>query len=118
MTISGLVTDTTSATATIDDGTGEVRLGGVAIADALSILEPGDAIEVAGMVQQDGRGLLVEGDAESVIDVPGVRESAAVVDGDLAAPAHRPDVPRRARDERTRALEPIHDRAARRAVRR
>jgi hypothetical protein len=85
VTISGLVTDTTSATATIDDGTGEVRLGGVAIADALSILEPGDAIEVAGMVQQDGRGLLVEGDAESVIDVPGVRESAAVVDGDLAA---------------------------------
>ena len=85
VTISGLVTDTTSATATIDDGTGEVRLGGAAIADALSMLEPGDAVEVAGTVQQDGRGLIVEGDAESVIEVPGARESAAAVNGGLAA---------------------------------
>jgi hypothetical protein len=77
VTVSGLVTDTTGSTATIDDGTGEVRLGGPAIGDVLSMLEPGDAIEVTGVVEQDGEGLLVEASPESVVEVPGARGSAS-----------------------------------------
>jgi hypothetical protein len=51
-----------SGTATIDDGTGQVRVGGPAAADALAILEPGDAIEVTGLVREDDLGLFIEAD--------------------------------------------------------
>jgi hypothetical protein len=87
VTLSGLVTGTTSVAATIDDGTGEVRFGGPAVVDALAMLEAGDAVEVTGTVQQDGQGLIVETDPESMIDVPGVHESTAGVDGGLSAAA-------------------------------
>ena len=45
VTVAGLVTDTATSTATIDDGTGEVRIGGASAAEAISMLEPGDAID-------------------------------------------------------------------------
>jgi hypothetical protein len=87
VTVSGLVTGTTRVAATIDDGTGEVRFGGPAIVDALAMLEAGDAIEVTGTVQQDGQGLIVEADPESMIDVPGAHDASAGVDGGLPAAA-------------------------------
>jgi hypothetical protein len=87
VTVSGLVTGTTSVAATIDDGTGEVRFGGPAVVDALAMLEAGDAIEVTGTVQQDGLGLIVEADPESIINVPGAHDASAGVDGGLSAAA-------------------------------
>ena len=71
VTVAGLVTDTATGTATIDDGTGEVRIGGPSAADALAMLEPGDAIEVTGQVGQDDLGLIIEVNPASVIDMPG-----------------------------------------------
>ena len=71
VTISGLVTDCDGATATVADGTGEVRIGGSAAADAISLLEPGDAVEVEGAVTRDSIGLLVEADVTSMITLSG-----------------------------------------------
>jgi len=71
VTVAGLVTDTASGTATIDDGTGQVRVGGPAAADALAILGPGDAIEVTGLVREDDLGLFIEADPVSILDLPG-----------------------------------------------
>jgi hypothetical protein len=87
VTVSGLVTATTDSTATINDGTGEVRLGGRSIADVLSMLEPGDAIEVTGVVEQDGEGLLVEASPDSVVDVPGARDSGSGQAGSVSGAA-------------------------------
>ena len=71
VTVAGLVTATAGGSATIDDGTGEVRVGGSSAAEALSKVEPGDAIEVTGIVRQDAEGLVVEVDPASIIDEPG-----------------------------------------------
>jgi hypothetical protein len=84
VTVAGLVTETAGSTATIDDGTGEVRLGGASAVDALSILEPGDAIEVTGLVKRDGQGLVIEVDPASIVDLPGDPESPAATDGSVA----------------------------------
>jgi hypothetical protein len=79
VTVAGLVTDTTTTTATVDDGTGSVVVVGAAAAEALSMLEPGDAIEVTGLVRQDDSGLTIEADPDSIVALPGAR------DGDPAA---------------------------------
>ena len=77
VTVAGLVTATAGGSATIDDGTGEVRGGGSSAADALSWVEPGDAIEVTGIVRQDAEGLVIEADPASIIDEPGSRAERA-----------------------------------------
>ena len=71
VTVVGLVTATADGEVTIDDGTGEVRVGGANAAEALSLLEPGDAVEVKGRVAQDDRGLLILADATSIVVLPG-----------------------------------------------
>jgi hypothetical protein len=71
--VAGLVTDTTTTTATVDDGTGSVVIGGAAAAEALSMLEPGDAIEVTGLVLHDDSGLALEADPDSIVALPGSR---------------------------------------------
>ncbi len=73
VTVAGLVTDTTTTTATVDDGTGSVVIGGAAAAEALSMLEPGDAIEVTGLVLHDDSGLALEADPDSIVALPGSR---------------------------------------------
>ena len=83
VTVAGLVTKTASGMATIDDGTGEVRVGGSAAADALAMLEPGDAIEVTGLLEQDEGGLIIKADPLSVVDLPGDRGEATTTPGDL-----------------------------------
>jgi|GEM_PF-1346042 hypothetical protein len=81
VTVAGLVTETASDTATIDDGTGQVRIGSPSAADVLTMLEPGDAIEVTGLVQQDDLGLIIEADPASIVDLPG--ETAPTADSGL-----------------------------------
>ncbi|MGA3056998.1 MAG: hypothetical protein ABSE70_03005 [Candidatus Limnocylindrales bacterium] len=71
VTVSGLVADSDGEQATVDDGTGEVRIGGTPAAEAIALLEPGDAIEVAGIVAQDQAGLLIAVDPMSMIALPG-----------------------------------------------
>ncbi len=71
VTVSGLVADSDGRQATVDDGTGEVRLGGPLATEAISLLEPGDAIEVAGIVAQDEIGLVIVVDPMSVVTLPG-----------------------------------------------
>jgi hypothetical protein len=71
VTVAGLVTDTAEGATTIDDGTGQVRVGGAEASDALAMLEPGDAIEVTGLVREDDEGLIVEADPASILDLPG-----------------------------------------------
>ena len=85
VTVAGLVTDTATSTATIDDGTGEVRIGGASAAEAISMLEPGDAIEVTGLVRTDGHGLILEVDGGSLVDAPGDRADPTATDGSAAA---------------------------------
>jgi hypothetical protein len=76
VTVAGLVTDTANGTATVDDGTGSVVIAGAAAAEALSMLEPGDAIEVTGLVRQDAFGLTIEADPGSIVALPGGRSTA------------------------------------------
>lgn len=71
VTVAGLVTDTANGTATVDDGTGSVVVVGAAAAEALSMLEPGDAVEVTGLVRQDAFGLTIEADPGSIVALPG-----------------------------------------------
>jgi hypothetical protein len=77
VTVVGLVTATGDGEVTIDDGTGEVRIGGPGAAEALSLLEPGDAVEVRGSVTQDERGLLIRADAASIVILPGGEADAS-----------------------------------------
>ena len=70
VTVVGLVTATDEGEVTIDDATGEVRIGGSGAAEALSLLEPGDAVEVTGNVAQDERGLLILADPASIVILP------------------------------------------------
>ena len=100
VTVAGLVTETAAGTATIDDGTGAVRVGGPSAAEALALLEPGDAIEVSGVVGYDrGGGLIVEVDPASIVSMPGdlgdhtagvPRATAVATDGPAAASAWGP----------------------------
>jgi hypothetical protein len=78
VTIAGLVTETSSGTATINDGTGAVRIGGADPAEAVGMLEPGDAVEVTGLVRTDGQGLIVEADPASIVAMPGDLGDGAV----------------------------------------
>jgi hypothetical protein len=71
VTVSGLVADSDGEQATVDDGTGSVRIGGSAAAEAIGLLEPGDAIEVSGIVAQDEAGLIISVDPMSMITLPG-----------------------------------------------
>jgi hypothetical protein len=77
VTVVGLVTATGDGEVTIDDGTGEVRIGGPGAAEALSLLELGDAVEVRGSVTQDERGLLIQADAASILILPGGEADAS-----------------------------------------
>ena len=77
VTVAGLIVDTGPATATLDDGTGRVRLGGAAASDALSLLEPGDAVEVTGLVSRDGDGWLIEVDPYRIVTLAGTGPDAA-----------------------------------------
>ena len=70
-TIAGLVTGVESGVATVEDGTGSARVGGSAAAAQIDMLEPGDAIEVTGMISVDELGPLLLADAESVVVLPG-----------------------------------------------
>jgi hypothetical protein len=79
VTVTGLVLDNEGGTATVDDGTGSVRVGGTAAEQAISVLSPGDAIEVTGVVARDAKGLLIDADPESIVDLP--------VDGSTPGPA-------------------------------
>jgi len=81
VTVAGLVTETASDTATIDDGTGQVRIGSASAADVLTVLEPGDAIEATGLVREDYQGLIIEADPASIVDLPG--EAAPTADSGL-----------------------------------
>ena len=84
VTVAGLVTTTTRDSVTIDDGTGEVRVGGPNAADVVGMLEPGDAIEATGLVRRDDQGLMIEVDPASIISLPGDREDAATTGDSLA----------------------------------
>jgi hypothetical protein len=69
VTVAGLVTATDSGTATIDDGTGAVRLGGRAAAEEIAMLQPGDAIEATGLVTRDASGLMIQADPASLVSL-------------------------------------------------
>ena len=86
VTVSGLVADSNGEQATVDDGTGHVRVGGSAATEAIALLEPGDAIEVAGIVAQDEAGLIIAVDPMSMITLPG----GASDDQSVTAPAIGP----------------------------
>jgi len=77
VTVVGLVTATGDGEVTIDDGTGEVRIGGPGAAETLSLLEPGDAVEVSGTVTQDEQGLLIRADVASIVILPGGEADAS-----------------------------------------
>ena len=74
---------TTPTTAMLDDGTGRIRLGGSAAADAIALLEPGDAVEVSGQVARDMDGWLIEVDPDRILALagttPGTTASSGVV---------------------------------------
>jgi hypothetical protein len=68
---------TAPATAMLDDGTGRIRLGGSAASDALSLLEPGDAVEVTGQVARDTDGWLIEVDPDRIVALAGTTPGTA-----------------------------------------
>ena len=76
VTLVGLVTATSNGELTIDDGTGAVRISGSDAAEALSLIEPGDAVEVRGRVTQDERGIVISVDAASIVVLPGEEAEA------------------------------------------
>jgi hypothetical protein len=98
VTVVGLVTATGDGEVTIDDGTGEVRIGGSDAAEALSLLEPGDAVEVKGSVVQDERGLLIRADAGSIVILPGAEAEASRDPGSVPELAAGSEVPSTSHD--------------------
>jgi hypothetical protein len=80
VTVTGLVLEKGDGTATLDDGTGRVRVGGSSAASAISALAPGDAVEVTGVVNRDDKGLLIEADPESIVDLPADRAAPIAED--------------------------------------
>jgi hypothetical protein len=87
--VSGLVVDSESGAATVDDGTGRVRIGGSAAAEAISMLEPGDAIEVGGLVQQDSVGWFIAADPASIVALAVVGDSESPATTTSPQPADR-----------------------------
>jgi hypothetical protein len=100
VTVAGLVVGTGGSTATLDDGTGTVELGGGEAAEALSLLEVGDAVEVTGLVWQAADGWRIDVDPERILALSGAdagwgqeraqstsRPSVGPAAGSLAAPA-------------------------------
>jgi hypothetical protein len=91
VTVAGLVTAALAGVVTIDDGTGEVRIGGASAAAALATVGPGDAIEVSGVVRQDDQGLLIEADPASIIDQPvGLGHAEPIVLASAGSPGTTP----------------------------
>jgi hypothetical protein len=94
-TIAGLVVDNTAGIATLSDGSGEARLGGLDAVAAIAMLEVGDAIEVTGVVESDATGLILAVDPDSIVDMPGVEvaapseETGSISAGPLAVTAGR-----------------------------
>jgi hypothetical protein len=64
--------------ASVADGTGEVRIGGAAAAAQISLLEPGDAVEVAGVVVADGIGRLIDVDPISMVTLSGGGQGSSI----------------------------------------
>jgi uncharacterized protein YdeI (BOF family) len=91
VTIAGLIVEVGDGTATLDDGTGRIRLGGAAAAEALSLLEPGDAIEVTGRVSRDAEGWLIVVDPERIVALSGADSG-----GDVSSTGAVPTAPRTA----------------------
>ena len=89
VTVAGLIAEVGDGTAILDDGTGRIRLGGAAAADALSLLEPGDAIEVTGRVSRDADGWLIVVDPESIVSLTGAGSN-----GDAPSTGAPPTAPR------------------------
>lgn len=90
--VAGLVVDATEENATIDDGTGRIRLGGDSASAELSLLEPGDAIEATGIVAGDEEGWLVVVDPDRLVVLAGAGQDAAVA-ADATSPAPIAAVP-------------------------
>jgi hypothetical protein len=91
VTVAGLVTAVADGTATLSDGTGEIRVGGPDAASAIGVLEPGDAVEVTGVVTQDDAGMLIVADPASIVTMPAGGSPAAIVPViplDIVAGAH------------------------------
>ncbi len=76
-----------SAVATLDDGTGSVRLGGTAAQEALALLEIGDAVEVSGDVIGGASGWSIEVDPERILALAGAGTEPAVADDPASADA-------------------------------
>jgi uncharacterized protein YdeI (BOF family) len=77
VTISGLVTESSGTTAAVTDGTGEITIGGPDAAEAISLLEPGDAVEVSGMVVRAVGGLRLDVEATTMVALSGGGTAAA-----------------------------------------
>jgi hypothetical protein len=89
VTISGVVTVADGGRAVLDDGTGQVRIGGEAAASRIAGLVPGDAVEAGGLVTLDSDGLLLEVDEMTMVTLPGAGSTAGEA-GSAAASALRP----------------------------
>ena len=88
-TVAGLIVEVGDGIATLDDGTGRIRLGGAAAADALSLLESGDAIEVTGRVSRDAEGWLIVVDPERIVALSGADSGGDASSTDTAPTAPR-----------------------------
>ena len=88
VTVAGVIVETGPGTAILDDGTGRILLGGSAASDAISLLEPGDAVEVTGRVSRDADGWLIEVDPDLILSLAGVPAAAASSDArsEIASP--------------------------------
>jgi DNA/RNA endonuclease YhcR with UshA esterase domain len=75
VTVAGLVVGREGSTVTLDDGTGTVELGGSDAAEALSLLEVGDAVEVTGLVCQAADGWRIDVDPERILALSGTDSS-------------------------------------------
>jgi len=74
--VSGVVVIAEDGSVTVDDGTGRTRIGGEAAAEALSLLETGDAIEARGLVRRDAAGWFVEVDPGSIVVLSAIGDPA------------------------------------------
>jgi hypothetical protein len=88
-TVAGLIVEVGDGIATLDDGTGRIRLGGAAAADALSLLESGDAIEATGRVSRDAEGWLIVVDPERIVALSGADSGGDASSTDTAPTAPR-----------------------------
>jgi hypothetical protein len=67
VTLAGLIVEVQNDVAVLDDGTGRARLGGQAAAEAIALLEPGDAVEATGLVEIDAAGPWVHVDPDRIV---------------------------------------------------